>query len=113
MNQELRNHDDAETSWEDKILDDENQPELYDPLDVLSVIDYLKTTVTWFIIITVLTVVAGFVTGDHSLFDIIINLFTLVPKAIVEIAILFFSITALTHILRILMEMEFNSRKAD
>jgi hypothetical protein len=126
----LENKEDSEESddindgleeWEAKLLDDENQPELYDTLDVLRLRDNIDKVAFAAIIIYVLLGLLNF-SFTRMLFQGIV----LSPSEIVQsipdmlfttlsvgfrIVITYFPLKALSQILRILMEMEFISRK--
>ena len=108
--------------WEDKLLDDENQPELYDTLDVLSLKDNINTVAKavvvvkiFFGILSVQFVQSMFMGVFPTIEDISGILWNLLIRTLavgIDIAIIYFPLKALVLILRILMEMEFNSRKA-
>jgi hypothetical protein len=107
--------------WEAKLLDNENQPELYDPLEVIT----FRRNVNWLLIAVTIVYILLAVINSQSLRmyfegvtvsfnDVIIsapNIFITVLSTFLIIAFTYFSLKALVHILRILMEMEFNSRK--
>jgi len=114
--------DDGLSEWEAKLLDD-NQPEYYDTIEVLELRDNINKTATAVIVIYGLTNLMSFsyysfiirsyfhVAEEYSLMvDGIVFILTCLAAA-VAIAITYYPLKALTHILRILMEMEFNSRK--
>ena len=120
---EYDDDDDDLEGWEVKLLDDENQPELYDTLEVLAVKDQINKVVKAVVFVRVFLGVWStqlfqeiilsrrmptMDNIDGLLLDFLFN--ALVVG--VNIAIVYFPLKALAHILRILMEMEFNSRKA-
>lgn len=109
-------------AWEAKLLDNDNQPEFYDPLEVLELRDNINKTATAVIIIFSWTNLLNLsyysflirsyfrVAEEYSLMvDVIVLILTCLAAA-VAVAITYYPLKALTHILRILMEMEFNSR---
>jgi hypothetical protein len=111
--------------WEAKLLDDYNQPEFYDPLEVLDLRDNINKTAEAVIVIYGLTNLLSFtyysflirsyfrVAEEYSLVvDVIILALTGLGAA-VAVAITYYPLKALTHILRILIEMEFNSRTSN
>lgn len=112
--------DDLE-DWESKILDDENQPELYDTLEVIGTIDNINKVAKAAIVIYVLVNIAnshffqvllrGEISYSNELVPLTLNLFTTTVSTAIQIAIVYFPLKALSYILRILMEIEFNSRK--
>jgi hypothetical protein len=110
--------------WEVKLLDDENQPEFYNTADVIFLGKNIDLTVKAMIFVYLassllaipyfVSLVKGFFPGLNG-FDIPIYIFSFVfsiVSAAITIAVTYFPLKALTHILRILMEMEFRSRKA-
>jgi len=115
--------DDGLPEWEAKLLDDENQPEYYDTIEVLELRDNINKTAKAVIVIYGLTNLMSFsyysflirsyfrVAEEYNLMvDVIVFVLTCLA-AVVAVAITYYPLKALTHILRILMEMEFNSRK--
>jgi hypothetical protein len=115
--------DDGLDEWESKLLDDENQPELYDTLEVLTLKDNINAIATAVIVIKVFLGIFGtqffqtiLVIGRlSSLEDITGTLLELLWRILIvgiDIVVVYFPLKALSHILRILMEMEFKSRKA-
>ena len=115
--------DDGLDEWEAKVLDDENQPEFYDTLEVITLKDNINKTAKAVIIVYILMNLANipyfsFLVGSYfpsgeefvPLVYFISFLFAILSAA-VTIAISYFPLKALVQILRILMEMEFNSRK--
>jgi len=115
--------DDGLPEWEAKLLDDDNQPEYYDTLEVLELRDNINKTAKAVIVIYGLTNLMSYsyysflirsyfrVAEEYSLMvDMIVFVLTCLAT-VVAVAITYYPLKALTHILRILMEMEFNSRK--
>ena len=119
---EVINEDDGLEEWEEKLLDDKNQPQLYDTLEVLQLRDNVKTLSVAVIVVWILLGLLNFqfirmlLLGVLIPFSAVIGsiqpmIFTTLAVGI-QIAIIYFPLRALIQILRILMEMEFNSRKA-
>ncbi len=118
-------YDDEEDleEWQTKILDSEKQPELYDVLEVIDTVDNINRVAKAVIVVYAFVGLVSsygfesFVRGSVSLSNteelmpVLWNLFTTSLNIAIQIAIIYFPLKALTHILRILMEMEFNSRK--
>jgi|SRR5688572_18025250 len=116
--------DDGLDEWEAKLLDDENQPEYYDTLEVLELRDKINKTAKAVIVIYALTslmsfsyfnfLIRSYFPGmeEYSLFVDLIAFIVACINAVITIAIIYFPLKALAYILRILMEMEFNSRRA-
>jgi hypothetical protein len=107
--------------WEARLLDKEDQPELYDTLEVLKLRDNINRAAIGVIVIYVLLGLLNFqfvrnlIQGIPLTFSEILQslpnvIFTLFTVGL-QIVITYFPLKALAHILRILMEMEFNSRK--
>jgi hypothetical protein len=116
--------DDGLEEWEVKLLDDENQPELYDTLEVITLKDHINKTSTALVIVYALVNLmniryyidlVGSYFPNHEDFILPIYFIAFVVallSAAISIAIVYFPLRALGQILRILMEMEFISRKA-
>lgn len=114
--------DDLE-DWEAKILDSENQPELYDTLEVISTVDNInkvaKASIFVYAFVGLVSsygfqgIILGAVsfTNIEELLPALWSIFISILNISLQIAIVYFPLKALTYILRILMEMEFNSRK--
>lgn len=109
--------------WEEKLLDDNNQPELYDTLKVLELRDKINRAGTGIVIAWILIALLNFQVIKMLLHGTSIS-YSDLEKSIqpmlvtsltiaVQIATTYLPLKALSHVLRILMEMEFNSRKAD
>ncbi len=118
--------DEEETSddledWETKILDSENQPELYDTLEVIGVVRNINKIakvsifIYAFVFIISSSPIKQILGGGLSILQedpfFILSVIQTIFAAGLQTAVVFFSLKALSHILRILMEMEFNSRK--
>lgn len=113
--------DDDLEEWETKLLDDENQPDFYDPVEVLSLRDNInkvaKVAVFVYIALSILNfpafqnILFGMKISASNMPEIIWGFLVTVLGTAIEIALAYFPLKAMGHILRILMEMEFNSRK--
>jgi hypothetical protein len=109
------------TEEELAIVDDENPPDFYDPVDVLGMVRWLRIAAIGSIVIAVLvgfasrntaqSLFAG-VPGGQTAATVLTVLVFCVTVAI-EVVITFLPLWTLAQILRILMQMEFNSRKPD
>jgi hypothetical protein len=119
--EDMRDEDGLE-DWEGKLLDNESQPEFYDTLEVLSLKDNIDKVAKAVVIVKVVLGIANFQFVQGMLMGYFPSigempgiLWSLLITAIavgVDIAILYFPLKALAYILRILMQMEYNSRKA-
>ena len=115
----VRDNDGLE-DWEAKLLDHEDQPEFYNPLEVITFRRNVDRLVIAVAIVYILLAVLNsqslrmyFEGVTVSINDIIVstpNIFITVLSTLLKIAFTYFPLRALAHILRILMEMEFNSR---
>jgi len=115
--------DDELEEWEAKLLNDENRPELYDTLDVLKLRDNINKVALATIVVYILLGLFNF-SFVRMLFQGVVlptsEIIQSVPDMLlttlgigIQILIIYFPLKALAHILRILMEMEFRSRKAN
>ncbi len=116
--------DDGLDEWEAKALEDEDQPEFYDTLEVITLKDKINRTIKAVIVVYALQnllmfnwyrslVESYFRDSAYIPLIYLISAILVVLGAALSIAIVYFPLKALTHILRILMEMEFRSRKAN
>lgn len=115
--------DDELDEWEAKALEDENQPAFYDPLEVITWKDNINKVAKIVILVYALqsllmfpwfsSLVGSYFRNRPEFIPLIYLLaFIFVGlSAVVSIAIVYFPLKALSHILRILMEMEYRSRK--
>jgi hypothetical protein len=120
-NNEEEKDDDLE-DWEAKLIDNEDQPDFYDTLEVITLRNYINIVANVAIVVYVISglsnseAVRYLLSGDFlsnvSDPEIVFGLFVTILGIGLQIAVTYFSLKALAHILRILMEMEFNSRKA-
>lgn len=120
--------DDTEglTEQELKIIDDENPPDFYDPFQVIKFSKWLNIAA---IVSVILAIASGLLSYQASR-NIVSSFFVAVPnmnqnsfpvvfftvllvlfEIVVQFLMTYFPLKALAHILRILMEMEYNSRK--
>lgn len=104
------------------IIDDENPPAFYDPFDVLLLTKRLNLMLKVMIGFTVLysllnypesrSIIRGFfIQNPNPTLEVVIALMMVVVNAIVGVLVMYIPLKALIKILRILMEMEFRSRK--
>lgn len=117
--------DDGLDEWEAKALDDENQPEFYDTLEVITLKDSINKTAKAVIIVYSLmnlanipyfSFLAGSYLPNEQAFTPLIYFIAFVLaglSAAISIAITYFPLKAVVQVLRILMEMEFRSRKVN
>ncbi len=106
--------------WEVNLLDSDRQPELYDPLDVIvfrkNVNGLIIATTVVYVLLALLNIqfVRMYLSGDQISFNDVIlalpNIIVTGLSTLLQIVFTYFSLKALVHILKILMEMEFNSR---
>jgi hypothetical protein len=107
--------------WKLNLLDREDQPELYSTLDVLNIIEKINKVAFAAVVIYILLGLLNFsfvrmlfqgvaLTSADIMQSLPTMLFT-VLSLIIRIALIYFPLKALALILRILMEMEFNSHK--
>ncbi len=122
MNKKNNLDADGLESWEAKLLDDENQPEFYDTLEVLSLKDNINKVAKAVVIVYIAFALLNFRTFQGLLLgafpsvdetpQILWSLLLTLLGAGIDIVIVYFPLKALNQTLGILMEMEFNSRKA-
>ncbi len=113
--------DDGLDEWEAKLLNDENQPELYNTREFLRIKDNIDKVAFAAVIVYILLGLLNF-SFIRMLFQGIVlspseiaktvpdMLFTIISVSF-RIAITYTPLKALSQVLRILMEMEFRSRK--
>ena len=107
--------------WETKLLDEENQPVFYDTLEVLSLRDNInnvaKMAVIVYAFIGILNIpwisllFEGIIPTLSEIKQFGLQFVVTILTLGIRVATIYFPLIALTHILRILMEMEFRSRK--
>ena len=109
--------------WEVKALDAENQPEFYDTLEVITLKENIDRTLKVVIVVNLLigfaqftwyrSLVSAYVPNRYDL-SFAVNIIAVLIDAFgvgLQMAIMYYPLKALMNILRILMEMEFRSRK--
>ena len=111
--------DDLE-DWQAKLIDSEDQPELYDTLEVIDLADNINKVAKAVIVVYAISGIVnsyffqGLLNGAISsdgLIPVLWSLFTTIVMTTLQIAVVYFPLKTLAHILRILAEMEFASRK--
>jgi len=116
--------DDYEFSKEElAIIDDDNPPEFYDPFEVLDISYKLKKVANYLAVVVAIysllnfgnsrMIVSAYFQTSQNLNLLLINilaLFVTILNTAFSVAISYFPIIALAHVLRTLMQMEFNSR---
>jgi hypothetical protein len=119
------NKDDYEFSKEElKIVDDENPPAFYDPFEVILLtkrLDWmLKVMIVFIVLYSIINfpnsrnIIQGFfIQNPKPALEFVISALVAFLNAALGIIIMYVPLKALTYILRILMEMEFRSRKVD
>lgn len=119
--EEVYGENDGLEEWELKLLGSEDQPELYDPIQTIVLRRNVDRLIVAVIVVYVLLAILNFQPVrmyfqgvSLSINDVEITVSNMVTTTLgtaVKIAFVYFPLKALSHILRILMEMEFNSRK--
>jgi hypothetical protein len=119
--EEIIDVDDLE-DWEGKLLDNESQPEFYDTLEVITLNDNINKTAKAVIVVNAIlglfyfqtyrNIVQGIFPSMGDIPRVLTSLLFMVLSVGLQIALTYFPLKALGHILRILMQMEFNSRNA-
>jgi hypothetical protein len=109
--------------WEADLLDNENQPELYDTLDVVTLTQTINKIAIASIVVYILLgllnfsftrmLFQGFVLSPSEIAQSIPDMLFTTLSTGFRIVVTYFPLKALAQILRILMEMEFRSRKAN
>lgn len=106
-----------------KIIDDENPPDFYDPFNVLKLVRWIDTATKAVVVVVILYNLVRFPTfinmvrsyfneNPNSLVVYFLAFLGMALNALIGIAVTNFLLKTLSQLLRILMEMEFNSRKA-
>lgn len=110
------------TETELKIVDDENPPEFYDPFEVLKVSNWLDWAAKVMVIVTILynlvqifpsmkgIVESYFWASPNPTLVLLITLVLVSLNIMIGVAFSFFLLITLSRVLKILMQMEFNSR---
>ena len=121
-NDDTRKVDEFElTEWEAKLIDAEEQPEFYDTWDAVELIRKINKVAKWVLVLNILVgvftfpaiqqLMQGIFSENPDLMSIGLGLLISSVSVALNILITYFPLKALAYILRILMEMEFNSRK--
>ena len=106
-----------------KIVDDENPPAFYDPFDVIIIGRQLELVAKVMIGLLIISNLANFSNSFRIVqgyffnnpYSSIVYILTFVIIAVntaIGVSLIYYPLLALSRILKILMEMEFNSRKA-
>ena len=110
------------TDLELKIIDDENPPEFYDPFETLKISNWIEKAALASVVIAAVggftqlpktqSIIMTYFYGNPSLglLATIIAIVIIVVGILFQIVIMYFPLRALSLILKILMQMEFNSR---
>jgi small-conductance mechanosensitive channel len=108
-------------TWEAKLLDSEDQPDFFDTLDIVELIRKLNKAANWVLVLNVLLgiynlpitslIISGFLPQFSEAPYIFWNSLLIVVGTVINILPPYLLLKASVYILRILMEMEFNSRK--
>lgn len=111
------------TEEELAIIDDHNPPEFYDPFEVLDISHKLRKVAKYLAIVVALynlllfgssrNIVSAYFQQNLNQNLLLINvlaMFVTILNMAIGVAISYFPIIALSHILKALMQMEFNSR---
>ncbi len=105
-----------------KIIDDENPPAFYNPIEVLQLVKWIERVTKAVVIVIVLynlvrfpnfMSMSGFfsIENPNSFVVYFIAFVAMALNALIGIAITNLILKTLSHVLKILMEMEFRSRK--
>lgn len=119
---EIENFDFSEAEL--KIIDDENPPAFYDPFDVIRTEKQIEMAARLMIGLIVIhnlanfsssfRIVQGYFLNNPNSTAVYLITFVLVAaNASIGVLTIYFPLLALARILKILMEMEFNSRRVD
>ena len=106
--------------WEAKLIDSKDQPDFYDTWDVIDLIKKINKAAKWVLVLNVLTgiitfpitkqIIGGFFPETPNIPSTISSFLIIGAGTALNILLTYLPLKALAHILRILMEMEFNSR---
>ncbi|MEP7134882.1 MAG: hypothetical protein ABI904_08115 [Chloroflexota bacterium] len=119
--EEIIQEDDKLEDWETNLLDDEEQPEFYDVLNILKLKDNINKVASAVIVIYVFLgllnlqfvrmLFQGTVLSLSGIVQTVPNILVTLFSTGLSIIVSYYPLKALAQILRILMEIEFNSRK--
>jgi hypothetical protein len=131
QNEPIYDHNDEEaeedyefSEEELKIIDDKNPPAFYDPFEVLKVSKWLDLAVKAMIALIVIQSLLNvstywriaqsyFINNPYSFWVYLITALIVAANIALDVLLTYVPLKALSRILRILMEMEFRSRKAN
>ncbi len=112
--------DDLE-DWQEALLDDNNQPQLYDTVDVIDLNDKINKTVVAVIVVDIVlgllnlqfvrSIFAGVLPSAAGIGQALPNIVGVAITVGLQILLTYVPLKVLGQILRILAQMEFNSRK--
>ena len=108
--------------WEAKLVDSDSQPTFYDTLEVIELRRNINRMARVIVILSILSgifyyptmqsLIRGyFPTNDHIITAFVASIVANAIGVGLNIIFMYYPLKALAHILRVLMEMEFNSRK--
>ena len=108
--------------WEAKLVDSDSQPTFYDTLEVIELRRNINRMARVIVILSILwaifsyptmqSLIRGyFPTNDHIITAFVASIVAIAIGVGLNIIFMYYPLKALAHILRVLMEMEFNSRK--
>jgi hypothetical protein len=107
--------------WKASLLDREDQPELYNTQDVIKLIEMINKVAVAAVVIYILwgllnlsfvrVLFQGAMFTSADVVQSLPGMFYSFLSTVLTIVIIYFPLKALALVLRILMEMEFNSRK--
>jgi hypothetical protein len=107
--------------WEIKLLDSEDQPDFFDTLDTVELISKLNKAANWVLVLNVFlgirnlpitgVIISGFLPQFSDIPDILWYSLRVIIETTLNILPPYLILKASAYILRVLMEMEFNSRK--
>jgi hypothetical protein len=116
--------DDGLEEWEIRLLEAENQPDFYDAIEVIDLKKKINLTARAVVVVHILESIVFFQWyvsviqvyfpnfQQYALWIYSTALVVAVLSVAITIAVAYYPLKALSNILRILMEMEFRSRKA-
>jgi hypothetical protein len=117
---ELTNEDLGLNEWEGRLIDRKSQPEFYDTWEVIRVRKNIDRAAIVVLVLNILTgvftvpitkqIMTGYFFENPVIPAILSSLFLVSLGVALNILVTYFPLKALAYILRILMEMEFNSR---
>ncbi len=108
--------------WEAKLVDSENQPAFYDTVEVIELRRDINRMARIVVILSVLSGIfthptsqaifkSYFPSNDQAIVVFVASIVLIAIGVGLNIVLTYYPLKALAHILRILMEMEYNSRR--